>query len=193
MRRYVLTFDDGPGPDTPKFLDLLRHHGMKATFFVVGQRAMDNIEIVEQIVNEGHAVAYHGWTHEKPVPGFYETIMELAQAEAIERYMAMRLYRPPWGKLSYWGKVATLWWKWRPAHWDIAISDWAPRTPEAMIDDLVTRIYPHAVVLAHDHHEGGGVHPSTDRTFTLEALDRFFILTKHYLQACRWDEVFDWK
>jgi peptidoglycan/xylan/chitin deacetylase (PgdA/CDA1 family) len=190
MNRYVLTFDDSPGPATPKFLDLLRHHGMRATFFVVGRRAMENPETLGRIVDEGHSLGWHGWSHERPVPGFYETIMELAQADPILPHLD-KLYRPPWGKLSYWGKVATLWSGWRPAHWDFSIADWVPRAPEAMIDDLMVNIYPNAVVLAHDHHEGGSVHPRTDRTWTLEALDRFFILTKHYLQACRWDEVYE--
>jgi peptidoglycan/xylan/chitin deacetylase (PgdA/CDA1 family) len=62
---YVaLTFDDGPDPvDTPRLLDLLREKGVKATFFVVGQRAERHPEIVRRAWEEGHLIANHTWSH----------------------------------------------------------------------------------------------------------------------------------
>jgi len=60
----ALTFDDGPDPvDTPRLLDLLREKGVKATFFVVGQRADRHPEIVRRAWNEGHLIANHTWSH----------------------------------------------------------------------------------------------------------------------------------
>lgn len=60
----ALTFDDGPDPvDTPKLLDLLREKNVKATFFVVGQRADQHPEIVRRAWGEGHLIANHTWSH----------------------------------------------------------------------------------------------------------------------------------
>ena len=54
----ALTFDDGPSATlTPKLLDLLAAHQMKATFFVVGQNAADNPAILKRALREGHAIA----------------------------------------------------------------------------------------------------------------------------------------
>jgi len=60
----ALTFDDGPDPvDTPRLLDLLREKNVKATFFVVGQRAERHPEIVRRAWEEGHLIANHTWSH----------------------------------------------------------------------------------------------------------------------------------
>jgi peptidoglycan/xylan/chitin deacetylase (PgdA/CDA1 family) len=61
----ALTFDDGPDPaDTPRLLDLLREMNVKATFFVVGQRAERHPEIVRRAWDEGHLIANHTWSHQ---------------------------------------------------------------------------------------------------------------------------------
>ncbi|HEY1208925.1 MAG TPA: polysaccharide deacetylase family protein [Terracidiphilus sp.] len=60
----ALTFDDGPDPvGTPRLLDLLREKNVKATFFVVGQRAERHPEIVRRAWEEGHLIACHTWSH----------------------------------------------------------------------------------------------------------------------------------
>lgn len=63
-RCVALTFDDGPDPvDTPRLLDLLREKNVKATFFVVGQRAEQHPEIVRRAWEEGHLIGNHTWSH----------------------------------------------------------------------------------------------------------------------------------
>jgi peptidoglycan-N-acetylglucosamine deacetylase len=60
----ALTFDDGPDPvDTPRLLDLLLEKNVKATFFVVGQRAERHPEIVRRAWEEGHLIGNHTWSH----------------------------------------------------------------------------------------------------------------------------------
>lgn len=59
-----LTFDDGPSSDwTPKILDLLAKHDVKATFFVVGQNAAGREDVLRRIAAEGHTVGNHTFTH----------------------------------------------------------------------------------------------------------------------------------
>lgn len=63
-REIALTFDDGPDPDwTPVVLQTLKDHGIKATFFLVGQKAKAHPELVKQILQEGHSVGNHTWNH----------------------------------------------------------------------------------------------------------------------------------
>jgi peptidoglycan/xylan/chitin deacetylase (PgdA/CDA1 family) len=63
-QRICLTFDDGPDPAiTGEILDLLARHSVKATFFVVAQRAGRNPDLVRRAVSEGHAVACHDLNH----------------------------------------------------------------------------------------------------------------------------------
>jgi peptidoglycan/xylan/chitin deacetylase (PgdA/CDA1 family) len=60
----ALTFDDGPDPmTTPKLLDLLKKHNVKATFCLVGHRVRDNQAVVRRIVAEGHTLCNHSWQH----------------------------------------------------------------------------------------------------------------------------------
>ncbi|MBE1161966.1 polysaccharide deacetylase family protein [Dyella acidiphila] len=61
--RY-LTFDDGPDPIyTPPLLDLLASHGVKASFFLVGQKIERHPKLVERIVAEGHMLGNHSYSH----------------------------------------------------------------------------------------------------------------------------------
>ena len=60
----ALTFDDGPHPDgTRRILALLQEHGVKATFFVSGERASQHREAVQDVLASGHSVQPHCWAH----------------------------------------------------------------------------------------------------------------------------------
>lgn len=63
-KRVFLTFDDGPTQAvTPYILDLLKQENIKATFFVLGNRAKANPELIKREFDEGHYIANHGYTH----------------------------------------------------------------------------------------------------------------------------------
>ena len=63
-KRVFLTFDDGPNMSvTPYILDLLKKENIKATFFVLGNRAVYNPELIQREYNEGHYIANHGYSH----------------------------------------------------------------------------------------------------------------------------------
>ena len=63
-KRVFLTFDDGPTETvTPYILDLLKQENIKATFFVLGNRAKANPELIRKEFEEGHYIANHGYTH----------------------------------------------------------------------------------------------------------------------------------
>ena len=59
-----LTFDDGPIPEaTPFILDTLRHYGVKATFFMVGDNVRKYPELFERVKAEGHRIGNHTMNH----------------------------------------------------------------------------------------------------------------------------------
>lgn len=67
--RIYLTFDDGPSSNiTPRILDILKGNGIKATFFILDYSAADK-PLVKRMLDEGHAVGIHGFTHEYSVYG----------------------------------------------------------------------------------------------------------------------------
>ena len=59
-----LTFDDGPIPEsTPFILDTLKEHGVKATFFVVGENVKRYPDLFRRIISEGHSIGNHTYNH----------------------------------------------------------------------------------------------------------------------------------
>lgn len=109
-----LTFDDGPHPEhTPAILDTLASEGVRATFFIVGQRAAEHPDLVRRIVAEGHALGHHTYTHSAPADtsaaGLGAEIRQTAETLQALVGFSPALFRPPHGSLS----PAKLWRVWR--------------------------------------------------------------------------------
>ena len=62
-KRIALTFDDGPGPETPKLLDLLDRHGVKATFFLTGEMVSKWASVARDTARRGHELGSHTFNH----------------------------------------------------------------------------------------------------------------------------------
>ena len=62
-KKVYLTFDDGPGPNTKMLLDILKKNGIHATFFVTGKTDDFSKEIYKRIVDEGHTLGMHSYSH----------------------------------------------------------------------------------------------------------------------------------
>lgn len=102
-RRLAITFDDGPDPAlTGAVLDVLRTHEVKATFFVVGERAQRYPELVWRMYEEGHVVACHDFYHSSAL-NFRMTARMTREIDQARRLLhgiigrTPRLYRPPNG------------------------------------------------------------------------------------------------
>ena len=63
LKRVYLTFDDGPSSNTIKILDILKEKDVTATFFVVGRLSDTTTPIYKRIVDEGHTLGMHSYTH----------------------------------------------------------------------------------------------------------------------------------
>ena len=62
-KKVYLTFDDGPGSQTGKILDILKKNHVKATFFVTGKEDPSSKKIYQRIVKEGHTLAMHSYSY----------------------------------------------------------------------------------------------------------------------------------
>ncbi len=98
----ALTFDDGPDPAvTPRVLDLLDRHGLKAAFFVIGRKAQAHPDLVRDILARGHTLGTHSQNHFPflMLMGRRAIAREVAEAQAaLRRFGAVPLaFRPPVG------------------------------------------------------------------------------------------------
>ena len=98
----ALTFDDGPDPEvTPRLLDLLGRHGVPATFFVMGEKAAQHPEILQEILSRGHTIGNHSFSHTPflMLKGLRTLRSEVASAQsALRRSGVVPLaFRPPAG------------------------------------------------------------------------------------------------
>jgi endo-1,4-beta-xylanase len=98
----ALTFDDGPVTATPDLLDILKREGLRATFFVVGQRVEERPDIAQRIVSDGHAIASHSYTHPdltKLTAAEVESELQRTQRAVLDvTGVSVAFVRPPYGE-----------------------------------------------------------------------------------------------
>lgn len=104
MKKLFLTFDDGPDPFyTPRLLDLLAKYQIKATFFVLGERAQQYPHIVQQIALQ-HEIGHHTWDHTSPLKlSDYDACYSVDRAtQYLEDLLgrSLKLWRPPFGHIN---------------------------------------------------------------------------------------------
>ena len=97
----ALTFDDGPDPQwTPAILDILKQENVSATFFIIGKNGQSYPDLMRRIVNDGHEIGNHTFTH----PNLGEVSSSLTELElnATQRLIESEtgrstvLFRPPY-------------------------------------------------------------------------------------------------
>ena len=159
-RALAITFDDGPGANTPQILDELAQRGAKATFFVVGSRIADRGELVARIAAEGHELGSHSWGHERDQRPGMALVRDLARTSiAIRRTAGVfpRWYRPPYANWAPGiGRVARLGGM-RMASWDVDPRDWEADDAMAVVERVLRSTQPGSIVLLHEGGRGLGV------------------------------------
>lgn len=194
----ALTFDDGPNPAwTPRLLDLLAEHGVKATFFMLGSRAEQEPELVRRVAAEGHLIGNHSWSH----PNLARTAAvrvreELTRTNAVLEQITgerVRYFRPPFGArrpvvFSIARELGLT-----PVLWNAMTSDWSETDAEKIAGALAKRIdglkksgWAANVVL----HDGGNLVQGADRGPSVNATE---MLMKSYGGTHRFVRVDAWR
>jgi peptidoglycan/xylan/chitin deacetylase (PgdA/CDA1 family) len=155
-RHVALTFDDGPDrASTPAFLDLLARRGVRATFFLLGRYAAQETDLVRRMVDAGHEIGVHGWTHRcVALLGPRRLADDLRTAKQdLERVTGrdVRWYRPPYGVLTTHALLAARGAGLRTVLWSDWGVDWRRgRTAEQVLATVTGGLRPGGTVLLHD-------------------------------------------
>ena len=156
----AMTFDDGPSATlTPKLLDLLATHHIKATFFVIGENVAEHPEIVARAAREGHEIANHSWSHPNLGKMSDDSVRRQLQQtdDAIKNATGKRptLMRPPYGSITAREK------RWIHDEfaydiilWDVDPYDWKRPGPAVVRARILKETRPGSIVLSHDIHPG---------------------------------------
>lgn len=174
-----LTFDDGPSENTPEILDILKKHGVKATFFVTGKEGDEAKQWYEQIVAEGHTLGMHSYSHK------YSTIYESVDTfsadftklhDFLEETTGVKcqFYRFPGGSsnqvsntdmnefIDYLGEQGMTYYDWNVVCGDATSQIY---TADELVQNVMTDVvkYKYSVVLMHD---------AAEKDSTVEALEK---------------------
>lgn len=156
----AFTFDDGPDPlYTPHLLDLLKKHGIKATFFVVGSKAEAFPELIGRMHREGHLIGIHNYKH---FPNWLLSPRQVRRqlqrsVNAIEQLTGERptYYRPPWGLLTFFDLLLRK--QFQIVLWSVMVGDWSSKPGnEAIRTRLLKLIKAGSVIVLHDSGETFG-------------------------------------
>lgn len=151
----LLTFDDGPGPLTPQILDILQQEHVSALFFLVGEQAQQNPEIVRRMIREGHAIGNHTQSH---LNFFALSPGNIVSREIREGAETLRTisgeqqlpFRPP---IGYTNPIIARKLKKNNTPvigWSLRTFDTLRKNPENLLRHLVHKTKPGMIILLHD-------------------------------------------
>lgn len=144
-----LTFDDGPIPQvTPWVLDLLDAHGIKATFFLVGDNVRRSPELFEEIKRRGHSWGNHTMHHLQGMKvGTVRYMRDLTEAD---RLIGSTLFRPPHGLLR-WSQAAGIKNHYNIVMYDLVTRDYSKKlNPEQVLENVKRYTRNGSIIVFHD-------------------------------------------
>jgi peptidoglycan/xylan/chitin deacetylase (PgdA/CDA1 family) len=151
----AITFDDGPSPNTLLVLDLLKKYEVKATFFFIGKNIEKHPELLIKIIQEGHIVGNHSYSH-SPFFDFFRKkrmIQELENTNALILKITgknARFFRPPYGVTNPSIRKALEVTKHQVIGWNIRSMDGLIKSESIIYNRIINRISPGAIILMHD-------------------------------------------
>jgi peptidoglycan/xylan/chitin deacetylase (PgdA/CDA1 family) len=161
----ALTFDDGPGSDTSRVLDVLKRTDSRATFFLIGQQVSGGRTVLRRALREGHDLANHSWNHANLSGGGMGQLSSTNAAIRRATGYTPCLFRAPYGAVSgtLIGQARSL--GMLTIQWDVDPQDWArPGSGAIMargragIARVLGNVRPGSIVVMHD---GGGPRDQT--------------------------------
>ncbi len=164
-KRAYLTFDDGPSDQTGEILDILKEYDVKATFFVIGRNER-YYPMYKRIVEEGHTLAIHSYSHEYSTiyasyDNFVNDVEELRKLLYDVTGVDCRYYRFPGGSsnrvtqvpvndlIDYLDSEGLTYFDWNALNNDAVI---AGQTPDQLVKNILKDAlnYDDTIILMHD-------------------------------------------
>lgn len=150
-KMIALTFDDGPNYNTSKIIDVLNKYDIKATFFVLGNRAINNKDILKKMVDSGMEIGNHTYNHllltkydENKIRSEIEDTSEVIYSATKKR---PKLLRPSYGSVNNKiKKVANM----PIIIWDIDTLDWKYHNSKRITSRVVNKVRDGDIILMHD-------------------------------------------
>lgn len=143
--QLALTFDDGPNPAwTPRLLNILAEHNVRATFFMVGKFAKAEPELARRVADAGHLIGNHSWSHPDLSRARSANVLdELTRTSDILAEITgkqIHYFRPPFGaRRPYVLKLAR-----RlgliPVTWNAMTTDWSEPSADKIAQNLIRKI-----------------------------------------------------
>lgn len=184
QRVVALTFDDGPDPvQTPKMLDVLRDNGVHALFFCVGSRAEQYPDIVKRIIDEGHIIGNHSYSHSYffPLFGRKTMSMDIERCTVVLQGITgerVPYFRPPFGVTNPTIAYAVNRYGLKTIGWSIRSLDTLNSTNKKIINRVVGKLHNGAIILLHDNRQNSEllvlnlITELKKREYRIERLDR---------------------
>ncbi|MDD2549143.1 MAG: polysaccharide deacetylase family protein [Bacteroidales bacterium] len=144
-----LTFDDGPTQGvTPWVIDTLKKYNAKATFFCLGKNVEMHPDIFQRIIDEGHGVGNHSYSHLK---GWETPIAQYVQdVDLANDILNTNLYRPPYGRIRP-NQARILKERYKIVMWSLLSMDYSRWiTPKRCARMVVNKLHPGAIIVFHD-------------------------------------------
>ena len=158
-KELYLTFDAGfENGCTDEILDVLKKEKVPAAFFLVGTYIEKNPELVKRMVDEGHIVGNHTWSHPdmSAISGKDAFSRELSKVEDMYKSITgkemQKYYRPPQGKFSFDNLAMAKELGYTTVFWSLAYVDWYvddQPTREEALQKLLPRTHNGAIILLH--------------------------------------------
>ena len=150
-KMIALTFDDGPNYNTSKIIDVLNKYDIKATFFVLGSRAINNKDILKKMADSGMEIGNHTYNHllltkydENKIRSEIEDTSEVIYSATKKR---PKLLRPSYGSVNNKiKKVANM----PIIIWDIDTLDWKYHNSKRITSRVVNKVRDGDIILMHD-------------------------------------------
>ena len=172
-KRVALTFDDVPDRlFTLQVLDVLKSEGVKATFFVVGNRAKDNPDIIKRMLDDGHVLGNHSYSHANlnkvSDEKFHHEVLKTQEiVKDITDGYQMKYIRPPYGNIREkqieWLVSQNI----KVVNWNVDSLDWTQIDADEVEKNIMSQVKSGSIILQHG---AGGV--GEDLTGTVQALPR---------------------
>jgi peptidoglycan/xylan/chitin deacetylase (PgdA/CDA1 family) len=144
-----LTFDDGPTPGvTTWVLDQLKQFEAKGTFFCLGKNVEKNPDLYKKIIEEGHAVGNHTYSHLK---GWQMDNTEyFDDVDLAGNFIDSKLFRPPYGKVTS-SQIRFLSDHYQIVMWDVLSQDYGQNVPaDKVLSNVLDNVRGGSIVVFHD-------------------------------------------